>query len=276
MLGSMSLVELRRVALVLIVALRVVASVGQTAVTAPAVVAPPPVFEVTTIKVSKAGDSGSNSSFNGGRFSASNVSLKNVMQYQAYGIPELRILGGPKWLGTARFDIEAKADDAMAAQLEALDRVQRRAQMQAMYQQLLADRFKLTTHWETRELPIYALVVGKNGPKLSESKGTDGSSGTSANDGQFNARNVTMAQFAGALTQELSRELGRVVVDKTGVVGRYDLAMKWTPDEIGAASADAGPSIFTEIQEQLGLKLESSKGPVKVLVVDRVEMPSEN
>lgn len=154
-----------------------------------------------------------------------------------------------------------------------------------MFQQLLADRFKLTVHWETRELPVYALVVAKNGPKLHASKEPDGASGTSAGNGQFTAGGVTLAEMAGALTQELSQELGRVVVDRTGISGRYDVSLKWTPDNGealsggtgGAASPpDSGLSIFTAIQEQLGLKLESTKGPVQVLVIDRVELPSEN
>jgi uncharacterized protein (TIGR03435 family) len=155
-----------------------------------------------------------------------------------------------------------------------------------MFQQLLADRFKLTVHWETRELPVYALVVAKNGPSLHESKESDGSSHTSTSTGQFTARGVTMVEMAQTLTQELSRELGRVVIDKTGIAGRYDVTLKWTPDT-GSGSInsgtegtmpppDFGPSIFTAIQEELGLKLESTKGPVQVLAIDHVEMPSEN
>jgi len=212
--------------------------------------------------------------------------LKNLIQYQAYGIPEPRILGGPKWLTSERFDIEAKADSSTVDQLRTLGREQRKLQTQAMFQQLLADRFKLTVHWETRELPVYALVVAKNGPGRHESKESDGSSNTSTSSGQFTARGISMVEMALTLTQELSRELGRVVIDKTGIAGRYDVTLKWTPDtgtapvnsgtEGIASSPDSGPSIFTAIQEQLGLKLESAKGPVQVLVIDHVEMPSSN
>ena len=155
-----------------------------------------------------------------------------------------------------------------------------------MFQQLLAERFKLAVHWETRELPVYAMVVAKKGPRLDPTKELDGHSGTSSNNGELTARGVTLAQMADVLTQELSRELGRVVIDKTGIQGRYDCALKWRPDtgearrndgtDGSVAPTDSGPSIFTAIQEQLGLKLESTKGPVQVLVIDRVEMPSEN
>jgi uncharacterized protein (TIGR03435 family) len=238
-----------------------------------------PVFEVTTVKLNKSGSSGSHSGLNDGRFTASNILLKNLIQYQAYGIPEPRIVGGPKWLNSERFDIEAKTDAATEDQLRTLGRDQRRLETQAMFQQMLVDRFKLSVHWETRELPVYALVVAKNGPNLHEAKEADGGSHISAGTGQFTSQGTTMTEMAQTLTQELSRELGRVVVDKTGIAGRYDVALKWTP-ETGMAptesATDSGPSIFTAIQEQLGLKLESAKGPVQVLVIDHVEMPSEN
>jgi uncharacterized protein (TIGR03435 family) len=281
--------------LVLIVAASLaVTSFGQTSASQRAASAPTPVpaaasplaFEVSTVKENKSGKSGSDSDFVDGRLTASNVSLKNLLQYEAYGIPESRILGGPKWISSERFDIEAKADSATVDRLRTLARDRRRIQTQAMFQQLLAERFKLAVHWETRELPVYAMVVAKKGPLLHPTKEPDGHSGTSSNDGQMTAQGVTMAQMADALTRELARELGRVVIDKTGIQGRYDCALKWTPDtgegrindatDGSAASLDSGPSIFTAIQEQLGLKLESTKGPVQVLVIDWAEMPSEN
>ena len=259
----------------------------------PGVISPPvavtaatSVFEVTTVKLNKSGNSGSHSNLDNGRFTASNILLKKLIQYQAYGIPEPRIVGGPKWLSSERFDIEAKADSSTVDRLRTLGRDQRRLQTQAMFQQLLADRFKLAVHWETRELPVYALVVAKNGPHVHEAKELDGNSHTSASTGQFTARGVTMADMARTLTQELSGELGRVVIDKTGIAGQYDVVLKWTPDSGTASTSsgadstalpvDSGPSIFTAIQEQLGLRLESTKGPVQVLVIDHVEMPSEN
>jgi uncharacterized protein (TIGR03435 family) len=189
-------------------------------------------------------------------------------------------------------------DDAEAAQLKALDYEHRRVQAQAMFQQLLADRFQLKVHWETRELPVYALVVTKKGAKLQPAKDTTGNTGTSSNSHgsgvQFTATGQTLAQLAESLTSAAAHDLGREVIDRTGIEGKYDVSLNWTRDT-GAASAgpdsntqdsgpsiftgntqDLGPSIFTAIQEQLGLKLEPSKGPVRVLVIDHAEMPSEN
>jgi uncharacterized protein (TIGR03435 family) len=245
-----------------------------------------PAFEVSTVKPNKTGGSGSDADFRDGRFRASNISLKNLLQYRAYGIPASRIFGGPKWIDSERFDIEAKTDGAVVDWLGTLGRDQRRLQMQAMFQQLLADRFKLAVHWEKRDLPVYAMVVAKQGPILHPSKEPDGSFGTSANNGDFTAHNITAAQLADALTQELSRELGRVVIDTTGIQGEYDVSLKWVPDSGAALMSggtagsplppNSGPSIFTAFQEQLGLKLRSAKAPVQVLVVDHAEMPSEN
>lgn len=153
-----------------------------------------------------------------------------------------------------------------------------------MFQKLLADRFKLAVHWEMRELPVYALIVAKKGSKLQPAKETSQGSGTSAHSSrsgsQFTAKGVTLPELAQALSQELFRELGRDIIDKTEIKGRYDLTLNWTPDAgaatDAASSADSGPSIFTAVQEQLGLKLEPAKAPVQVLVIDHAEMPSEN
>ena len=244
-----------------------------------AVVAPP-AFEVSTVKENKSGSSGSSSNSRDGRFTATNVSLKNLLQYQAYGVPESRIFGGPKWISSERFDIEAKTDSATTDRLRTLPPDQRRIQRQAMFQQLMAERFKLAVHWETRELPVYALTVAKSGSKLQAS--TKPGSGTSSGHGLFTADGMTLAEISQSLTQELATELGRVVIDKTGIAGRYDVTLKWTPNADGAAAdnetedTSSGPSIFTALQEQLGLKLESTKGPVQVLVIDHIEMPSEN
>jgi uncharacterized protein (TIGR03435 family) len=249
-------------------------------VTAAPIAAAPPVFEAATVKLNKSGSSGSQSNWDRGHYIATNIALKNLMNYSAYGIPEPRILGGPKWLDSERFDIEAKVDSSAADQMRTLSREQRKLQTQAMFQQLLADRFKLSVHWETRELPVYALTVAKSGSKLQAS--TKPGSGTSSGHGLFTADGMTLAEISQSLTQELATELGRVVIDKTGIAGRYDVTLKWTPNADGAAADNgtednsSGPSIFTALQEQLGLKLESTKGPVQVLVIDHIEMPSEN
>ena len=163
-----------------------------------------------------------------------------------------------------------------------------------MLQTLLADRFKLTTHRTTKELPIYSLVVAKGGSKLHEAnsgeiKGPDGrpeppgSSLIGFRSGELTGQNLEMDQLARLLTEQT----GRTVVDNTGLKGNYDLTLNWTPDQIApnglagggpdsSTSSEPGPSIFTAIQEQLGLKLQSQKGPVEILVIDHVERPSEN
>jgi len=244
----------------------------------------PPAFEVASIKPSKAGDSHSRSGFNNGRFTAENIQLKTLLQYNAYGIPEPQILGGPSWLSSERFDIDAKVDDAVAAQIAKLNYDESNLIRQQMVQQLLADRFKLAVHTETKEFSVYALMVAKDGPKLTESKDAGKGGGTSSNNGHLYATGITMAKLAQALTQILAREVGRIVIDKTNLQGKYDLTLTWSPDNHSAnftgASADnavpLGPSIFTAVKEQLGLKLESTKAAVEVLVIDHVEQPSEN
>ena len=123
-------------------------------------------------------------------------------------------------------------------------------------------------------------MAAKSGPKLTAATKPD--SGTSSGKGLFTAEGMTLAEISQSLTQELATELGRVVIDKTGIAGRYDVTLKWTPDadrtpaDNGTEDTSTGPSIFTALQEQLGLKLESTKGPVQVLVIDHIEMPSEN
>jgi uncharacterized protein (TIGR03435 family) len=241
----------------------------------------PPSFEVSTVKVNTSGSTGSHTGWRGTTFTAINVQLKTLMQYQAFGIPGPRIMGGPKWMDSTRFDIEAKMDSATVDRLKALPPEQGKQQMQSMFQQLLTDRFQLKTHWETRELPVYALVVAnpKNGPTLEKTKDPN-HSGTSAGNGQLQANGATLADIAQVMTQEASGELGRVVIDKTGIEGKYDIRLKWTPEMSSAPESSAppptGPSIFTAVQEQLGLKLESTKGPVQVLVIDSAATPSAN
>jgi uncharacterized protein (TIGR03435 family) len=228
-------------------------------------------------------------------FRASNIVLKALIA-QAYGIEDHQILGAPSWVGSARFDIEAKVSSSDTDALHDLSPDQRRV----MLQPLLAERFQLKVHKEVRSLPLLALVVAKGGPKLQEAKpGDTYQDGIKGFDGQAGGAGL-MHMGPGRLTGQglpisslariLSQQLGNTVEDKTGLTGKYDFNLQWTPERnaspmspeqgqqgAGAAtSTDSGPSIFTAIQEQLGLKLESQKGPVEVLVIDHVETPSEN
>jgi uncharacterized protein (TIGR03435 family) len=216
-----------------------------------------------------------------GSFRAINVPMKMLLQF-AFGLPETRIFGGPEWLSSIKFDVDAKADSIVDARMSTLGGDDARQEKQKMVRALLADRFKLIYHMETRELPIYSLVQAKGGSKLQASK----SSGTTV-DSWNNKIDVRGGDNSVALlAEELSKRLGRVVIDKTGIQGRYDIVLNWTPDDGAAppsnggggisAATDSGPSIFTAIQEQLGLKLESQKGSVQVLVIDSIDMPSAN
>ncbi len=143
-----------------------------------------------------------------------------------------------------------------------------------MLQALLAERFKLTLHRETKELPMYVLVVAKNGPKFKTTESETGISSNSSRTHWHVTAKGTMRRFA----EFLSEEAGRPVVDQTGLSGSYELTLDWTPDDAPAANdSAAGPSLFTALQEQLGLKLDATKGPVEILVIDRANRtPTEN
>ncbi|MGO8933604.1 MAG: TIGR03435 family protein [Terracidiphilus sp.] len=207
-------------------------------------------------------------------FRTVNLALRDLIQF-AYGVPDSQILGGPAWIDSVMFDIDAKSDPAVDAELHALPTEQARHQKQLMVQALLADRFQLKVHQETRQLPVYSLVVTKDGPKFKPSK----VNGTTIDTGRTRLHIAGSDDTMSILARELAQILGRVVVNKTGLSGRYDLSLRWTPDDATASAPstlDVPPDIFTAIQEQLGLKLESTKGPVPVLIIDSIEMPSAN
>ena len=242
-----------------------------------------PAFEVISVKPAKPGAHGSGSYYRGDVYTATNVTLKAILEHEAYDMPGSQIVGIPPNLASPAFDIEAKMDPAVYDQMKTLTRDQRSLKLAQMVQQLLADQFKLVTHTETRQLPVYALVVAnpKTGPKLQPAKDLSNSnSSISLSNGQIKAEGVTLEELAQRLTRSLSDDLGRVVIDKTNLPGKYDLTLKWTPDITTSTTSntepDAPPDIFTAIQEQLGLKLESTKAPVPVLVIDHAELPSEN
>ena len=232
---------------------------------------------------------------------------------QAYGVQPNQLIGGPDWLTSDRWDIQLRADAAVAA-----------AQMNLLIQEMLADRFKLVVHRETRDLPIFELRTvrtdGKPGPEMKPAaadcgptgrerpgvpppappSGREGSPGRGAPPlagcrmmmtmGRFEANGQPLASFASFL----SNQLGRPVIDKTGLSGGFDIVLSWTPDGVrpgaGAQNLPAlppgmpapppidpnGPSLYAALQEQLGLKVESTRGPVEVLVIDSVQQPTEN
>jgi bla regulator protein BlaR1 len=237
-----------------------------------------PGFEVASIKPSAAGGHGmSISTTKGGRFTTENVPLRNLIMF-AYDVRSFQITGGPGWLTTDGWDISAKPEGEMPSGPEGGRRIR------AMLQTLLAERFKLVVHTETKEMPVYALVVGKNGPRLQVSpEGAKGPS-MSSGKGQMKMTKGTMAMLA----QSLSNQLGRTVFDETGLKGDFDMKLEFAPDQNGpakpvegpenakvAAESD-GPSLFTALQEQLGLRLEGKKGPVQIVVIDKAEKVTEN
>jgi len=233
-------------------------------------------FDAVSVKPNKSGSGDTSIDIDGARYLFSNVSLKSLIKI-AYGLQsQEQVSELPVWTNSVNFDIEAKVDAETLATLKAGSKDEKTRQYQGMIKVVLAERFGLKDHPETRELPIYALVVVKGGSKLKDAADPANSSRESSNHTLTATGTSTLR-----LSAFLSDRLHRVVVDKTGLTGTYDFTLKWSPDEAaGEAPAATGasqlPSLFTALQEQLGLKLESAKGPVDTIVVDKVEMPSEN
>jgi uncharacterized protein (TIGR03435 family) len=246
----------------------------------------PQQFEVASVKSNRSGDSHWYIRIApGGKLLAKNATLRSLV-LQAYEVQDFQLTGGPAWLTSGRFDIEGRGPGSPVP-----------SQVLQMLQTLLGDRFQLKVRREVRDLPVYALLIGKNGPKLESSRGSNcfdpvadptafiapttlpcGGFRNASN--QMSGAKITMSLFAA----NLSKYLGRAVVDKTGLDSAYEISLKWTPDETqafspptGPAAVDASePSIFGAVQEQLGLRLDSQKGPVEVLVIDHAEKPDAN
>ena len=254
-------------------------------------------YEVASIRPNKSGDNMTRMMIKPDGLSATGATLDMLIQ-NAYGVRYFQISSSPSWFKSERYDIEAKMDSSVVEQLRKLSDDQREAETRRMLRALLADRFQLKLHSDTKELPVYALIIAKNGPKLQVArpgdtypngfKGPDGGGGAGVmfmegSGGPVRGQGIPISN----LVHLLSQQLGRTVLDKTGLTGKYDFTLQWTPDESqgppGPPGMDAapppdslGPSIFTAIQEQLGLKLESQKGPVEILVIDHAERASEN
>jgi uncharacterized protein (TIGR03435 family) len=254
-------------------------------------------FEVASVKPNASGDVKSAIQPQaGGRFTATNVTLRQLIR-TAYQLEEFQISGGPGWLASDRFDIVAKAEGA-GDHFQA-DRSGTPSRGQLMLRALLADRFKLEVHTGSRDLPIYALTLARTdgafGPQVRRSARDCHAPGTASPTeappcgmrtfpGTIVAGGVTLAEFANTL----STLVGRAVHDGTGLTDRFEFTLRWTPDQIpqgfdrkasaiGLPPIDAdGPSLFTAMREQLGLKLDSARGPIDILVIDHAERPSEN
>jgi uncharacterized protein (TIGR03435 family) len=237
-----------------------------------------PTFEVSTIKPSKPDSPGK--SILVGRGGANLFTTTNTTVYEliafAYGVHPRQIAGGPSWIDADKWDISAKPDQSGMPSV---------TQLSKMVQKLLEDRYQLTFHREKKELSVYAIMVAKSGSKLAKSEAQGNLPGFGGPPGNIGARNTTLEEFAGFLQ---ARVLDRPVVDQTGLSGRFDLQLKYAPDAAQQAQAGPGapapapavntdlPDLFAAFQQQLGLKLESTKAQVDVMVIDKLTKPSEN
>ncbi|HET9400082.1 MAG TPA: TIGR03435 family protein [Candidatus Acidoferrales bacterium] len=240
---------------------------------------------------------------------ASNVTLQ-ILIVMAYGVQNNQVIGAGDFLSSEHYDIDAKMSEATADALKKMTAEERTAARQKMMQALLAERFKLAIHRETKELPVYSLVVAKNGSKLKETqaagadpsasaggagagRGASGGAGISVSGGRGGTMSVTGKSMPiSALVHSISTSLDRPVIDKTGLTGYYDFSLEWVREDAAQSAAASGAagggqpplappegegqSIYSAIQEQLGLKLEAGKGPVEVIVVDKSEKPTGN
>lgn len=237
-----------------------------------------PGIEVSTIKPSKAGER-MMFRVGGDLLVISNVALENLIRF-AYDVEPRQIVNGPSWISSEMYDVEVKPDQPGAPSKD---------QWNSILRKLLADRFQLRFHTDQKMLPAYILKVAKSGPKMTKVaiEKTDGAGGpesTRMRPGSIDAQALSMADFAHSLRSIFDRP----VVDQTGLTGVWTFSLRWTPDEMQAGmamrgpmpssddAADAPPPLFTAVQEQLGLKLESGKAQVPVFVIDNVAKPSAN
>ena len=252
----------------------------------------PSSFEVASVKPSAADFHGVAFQIQPGGLRISGANLKMLVVF-AYNVRDFQVSGGPGWINSDRYDVVAKSSRADSAAAPAdprkLSDEQRNTRMEETRQRLralLEERFHLMAHRETKEQPVYALVVAKGGSKLQPSQAT-GPGRLQMAPAEIVAEAMDMQMLAGAL----ANAVGRPVLDKTGIAGKFDVKLTWTPDPTLSGGAFGpppgavdvpppgdpnGPSIFTAVQQQLGLRLESEKGPAEMIVIDRVEKPSEN
>lgn len=219
-------------------------------------------FEVVSVKPGDPASRGSSSGSPPGRLTMRNTTLKNLVM-SAYGLNEFQITGGPAWMDSAKFNIDAKLPEGAP-----------QSQMPLMLQTMLADRFNMASHRESRIFRHFALTVANGGPKLRKaSAGDHGGVVTSQSSNQITGWGRPISDLAGMLISVV----GAPVVDQTELKGQYDFDIKFAPLAGASNSADdALPDVFTVLQKQLGLKLEAIKGPVEVLVIDRAERPTGN
>jgi uncharacterized protein (TIGR03435 family) len=257
-------------------------------------------YEVVSIKRNKAefdtsGNDGTRTTRD--EFISKNIPL-SILIGIAYGIRHSEQLsGGPSWVDSDRYDVDAKMDESVADELQKLSRDERNAIRQKMLQELLATRFNVKVHQESRDFPVYFLEIAKSGSKLKEAKAEDPNAPKVSNglpvtnvihleSGDAGATKMTGHGVSiSFLAVNLERRVGHIVVDKTGLTGNYDFSMQFTLEpnasQVGGDAVSSGtdpgaPYIFTAVETELGLKLVAGRAPIDVVVVDHAERPSEN
>ena len=268
-------------------------------------VAPPAyTWDVVSVKPSTGAGRGGNSNMPDGFSMHGGVMTNLIFSAYALNYPE-QIVGAPAWLGSEKFDVDVKMDSTVMDELQKMSPDDRLAARRQMTRALLADRFKLVVHHETREFQVYTLIIAKGGVKMKEAKPGDtypngfklpGGRGGGAGSmlfqmGPSGVMITAQAEPLAQLIGTISREVGKIVLDKTGLTANYDYVFQYTPENFRPRTDLTEPSpgsgmvlppdfgmisIFTAVQEQLGLKLESVKAPIDVIVIDHVERPSGN
>ncbi len=222
-------------------------------------------FDVAVIRLSsQPASAGTRVGFDDDLMRISNEPVRLLLRI-AFQAQDAQISGGPDWVNTDRYDIQAKIEGKVAE-----------GERSALVRELLLERFQLKFHRETRELNVLALVPAKGGAKVKASP-PDGDVHMNTSGGKPVTRATAAAQSMQSLAGYVGNRLGKIVIDKTGLDGRYDFTLEWSPDTDSAATADsAAPSLVTALREQLGFRLETQKAPVEVLVIDHIERPTAN
>lgn len=251
-------------------------------------------FEVATIKPGDAAGSRRSMMMSLGKFTTQNMPLRDVIMFAYDAKSTSQISGYPDWVTSAVYDLDAKEDEPTTAALEKLPMDDRVRQVRLMVQALLAERFQLKVSHRMSEIPVYALVIAKGGPKLKLSTAAPmgnetpragekprGGGFLNAGPGELHSDSATLDFFASGPLSRVPETDGRVVINKTGLTGNYDFTLKWTPESGGPAGSapavdNSGPGLFTALEEQLGLKLVSQKGSVETLVVESIDRPTAN
>jgi uncharacterized protein (TIGR03435 family) len=239
-----------------------------------------PTFEVTTVKPGDPSATGSHWRSSGGRFEIAHYTLKRLIMSAYDAKSTSQVLGGPDWIDSKTFDIAGKVDDEQVQRMSSLPWPERNKQLHLMIQALLADRFHLQVKIETRTLPVYALVQTKNGSKLTPLPPADTPEGKDRKRGSISTSNtrltatgITMENFAENLAG-MPESGNRVVLDRTGLKGDYDIKLNWTSADSPQTPTATDPELFTALQEQLGLKLEPQKDAIQVLIVESAQLPT--